>query len=150
MSQTSASDYGNISKAEAGGLYDIRPNVVSSRSAEEVVPFGRAVTYGTDTEKQVELVDNAGDTFLGVAIKTQTIVVATAGTPEYAINDTVSVLEEGAAYVEVTSDVVAGAPAYVDITNGKFTDVSASNLAVPNGFFETTATSGNLAVLKIK
>jgi hypothetical protein len=150
MSQTTAASYGNIEAAEAGAKYDIRPDVVTSRAAEEVIPFGSAVTYGTDKDKQCELVDNAADVFLGVALKLQTIVVPTGGTPQYAVSDTVSILEEGACYVEVTSDVAAGAQAYVDVSNGKFTDVSTSNLIVPGGKFFKGATSGGLAVLTIK
>lgn len=151
MSQTTAASYGStLTKAEAGAKYDIRPDVVSSRAAEEAIPFGRAVTYGTNPDKECQVVDAAGDKFLGVALKQQTIVVADGATPGYAQYDTVSVLEEGAAWVEVTSDVAAGAAAYVDVSNGKFTDVSTDNLAVPGGTFETSAVSGGLAVLKIK
>ena len=150
MSQNTAGSYGSIEKAEAGAKYDIRPDVVSSRSAEGIIAFGLAVTYGTDPENQCDVVDNVADVFLGVALKQQTIVVPNAGTPQYADKDTVSVLEEGAVWVEVTDDVVAGTAAFVDIANGKFTDVSALNLAVPGGSFETSAVSGELAVLKIK
>lgn len=150
MSQTTAASYGSIAKAEAGAKYDIRPDVVSSRAAEAAIPFGRAVTYGTNPEKECALVDNAADKFLGVALKQQTIDVASGATPGYAQFDTVSVLEEGAVFVEVTSDVAAGEAAYVDVSNGKFTDVSTDNLAVPGGTFETSAVSGGLAVLKIK
>jgi len=150
MSQNTAASYGALSKAEAGSKYDVRPDVVSSRAAEGAVAFGLAVTYGTDPEKQCEVVDNASDTFLGVALKTHTVVVAAGATPGYADEDSVSVLEQGAVWVEVTSAVAAGAPAYVDVSNAKFTDVSTDNLAVPNGSFETSAESGGLAVLKIK
>lgn len=149
MSQNSASDYGNIAKAEAGGKYDIRPDVVTSFAAEGAVPFGLAVTRGTNKDKQCVVVDAAADPFLGVALKTHTI-VQTGDVAQYEDTDTVSVLQFGACWVEVTSDVAAGAPAYVDITNGKFTDVSTDNLAVPGGKFFTTATSGNLAVLEIQ
>lgn len=147
MSQLS---YGVMAKGAAGMKYDIRPDVVSSRAAEGAIPFGRAVTYGTNPDKQCDLVDNAADKFLGVALATHTIDVAPEATPGYADKDTVSVLEEGAVWVEITSDVTAGSAAYVDIANAKFTDVTTSNLAVPNGFFETSGTSGGLAVLKIK
>lgn len=150
MSQNTAASYGNIAAAEAGGKYDIRPDTVSSRAAEVAVAFGLAVTYGTDPEKQCKLVTADTDVFLGVALKTHTIVVAADATPSYAVNDTVSVLEKGAVWVEVTSDVTAGTAAYVDIANAKFTDVALNNLAVPGGSFETSALSGGLAVLKIK
>ncbi len=151
MSQTDAASYGHtLTKAEAGAKYDISPDVVSTKSAEEAVAFGLAVTHGTDAEKQCEVVDNAADTFLGVALKQQTVVVANGATPGYAVNDAVSILEQGKVWVEVTSDVTAGAAAYVDVSNGKFTDVSTSNLAVPGGKFETSAVSGELAALTIQ
>lgn len=148
MSQSDANDYGNIAKAEAGGKYDIRPDVVTSFAAEGIVAFGLAVTRGTDGEKQCGVVDNAGDEFVGVSLREHTVVQAGA-TAQYEDTDTVAVLEQGACWVEVTSDVAAGAAAYVDIANGKFTDVPTANLAVPGGKFITTATSGNLAALAI-
>lgn len=148
MSQTTAASYGALENAIAGTKYDIRPDVVSSRAAEAAIAFGLAVTYGTDPETQCAVIDNAADVFLGVALKEQTITVDAGATPGYEATDTVAVLEKGAVYVEVTSDVTAGAAAYVDVSNGKFTDVSTDNLAVPNGRFETSAVSGDLAVLK--
>lgn len=148
MSQASVSDYGNIAKAEAGQKYDIRPDVVTSFAAEGAVPFGLAVTRGTNKDKQCDVIDNAADSFLGVALKEHTV-VQTGDTAQYEDTDTVAVLEQGACWVEVTSDVAAGAAAYVDVANGKFTDVATDNLAVPGGKFITTATSGNLAALAI-
>ena len=149
MSQTTAASYGNIAPAVAGGKYDIRPDTVVTRAAEAALPFGVGVTYGTDSDKQCKIVSSAGNTFYGVSLFQQTI-LPSGGANQYAAKDAVSILTSGAVYVEVTSDVAAGAAAYVDIANGKFTDVSTDNLAVPNGKFEKAATSGNLAVLVIK
>lgn len=148
MSQNTTASYGNIDVGLAGDKYDIRPDTVSSRAAQEAIAFGLAVTYGTDPEKQVTVVDDTGEVFLGVALRTHTIEVAPAATPAYAIGDTVSVLESGAVWVQVTSAVAAGAAAFVDVANGKFTDVSTDNLAVPGGRFETSAALNGLAVLK--
>lgn len=151
MSQTTAASYGStLTKAEAGAKYDISPDTVVSYAAEAAIPFGRAVKRGTDKQKEVLLVAADTDAFFGVALKQQTIVIATGATPGYAQYDTVSVLEQGKVWVEVTSDVTAGAAAYVDVSNGKFTDVATDNLAVPSGTFETSAVSGGLAVLAIK
>jgi hypothetical protein len=151
MSQSTLASYGHpIKKAEAGGKFDIRPDTVISRAAEAALPFGRAVTYGTNPDAQAKIVNSAAQVFLGVSLKQQTNVIAPAAVPGYIQYDTMSVLKSGAVWVEVTSDVAAGAPAYVDIANGKFTDVSTSNLAVPDGSFETSALSGGLAVLAIK
>lgn len=148
MSQDLAS-YGGISKPSAGAKYDLRPDTVITRLAEEAIPFGVAVTSGT-AEGQCTVVDNAADAFIGVALATHTVENgANASDNEYAINAAVSVLEKGACYVELTSDVAQDAAAYVDVSDGKFTDVSTDNLAVPGGFFETSGVDGGTAVLKI-
>ena len=104
MSQTNAADYGNIAIATAGQKVDLRNDTITSFAAEGAVPFGLAVKRGTDPEKQCLVVDADTDTFLGVAVKTHTI-VQTGDTAQYEDTDTVSVLEQGAVYVEVTSDV---------------------------------------------
>ncbi len=151
MSQSTLASYGYpMTKAEAGGKYDIRPDTVISRAAEAALPFGRAVTYGTNPDTQAKIVNNASQVFLGIALKQHTNAILGSAVPGYVQNETMSILKSGAVWVEVTSDVAAGAPAYVDISNGKLTDVSSSNLAVPGGSFETSALSGGLAVLAIK
>lgn len=151
MSQSNLASYGHpLKKAEAGGKYDIRPDTVISRAAEAALPFGRGVTFGTKPDAQTKIINSASQVFLGVSLKQQTNVIAPNAVPGYSQTDTVSILKSGAVWVEVTSDVAAGAAAYVDITNGKFTDVSTDNLAVPGGSFETSALSGGLAVLAIK
>lgn len=150
MSQTNAADYGDLAKGRAGQLADISPNNINSFAAEGAIAFGLAVTSGTNGNKEVVVVDADDVPFVGVALLTHTVTVDVGGTPAYAIGDTVNVMRQGAVYVEVTSDVAAEAAAYVDVATGKFTDVSTDNLAVPNGIFVESATSGNIAKLLIK
>lgn len=150
MSQNNASDYDGIAVAVAGAKVDARYDLVTSLAAEGAVPFGVAVKRGTDPEKQCEVIDADTDTFLGVALHTHTVVTPTGGTPQYADEDTVSIMNAGAVHVEVTSAVAAGAAAYVDVSNGKFTDVATDNLAVPGGTFLTAAAQNGLAQLEIK
>lgn len=150
MSQTTASSYGDLTVARAGAKYGLQNDEVASFAAEGAVPFGVAVKRGTDGEKQVEVIDADTDTFLGVALLTHTVTVASGETEQYADEDTVSVLRQGSCWVEVTSAVAAGAAAYVDVSNGKFTDVATDNLAVTGGTFETDAAQNGLAVLRIK
>lgn len=148
MTQTTAPAFDSVI-GQAGQLVDLRSVDVSSFAAEEAIPFGRAVKRGTDPEKQILIVDGSGDTFLGVSILQHTLENPLgAGEAQYAIGDTVSVAEEGPIYVEVTDAVIAGAAAFVDVANGKFTDVSTGNLAVPGGTFDSSAAANGVAILK--
>lgn len=149
MSQSNANDYTGLAVAQAGQKTDLRPDVVLSFAAEEAVPFGRALKRGTDVENQCLLVDANDVGFLGIALHQHTV-VQTGDTAQYAIGQTVSVLETGECWVEVTSNVTAGAAAHVDVSNGKLTATATSNLAVPGGTFTTSAASGELARLRIK
>jgi len=148
MSQNNVADYSGIAIATAGQKVDLRNDNVISFAAEGVVPFGLAVKRGTDPEKQCIVISANTETLLGVALKTHTV-VQTGDIAQYADTDTVSVLEQGAVYVEVTAAVVAGEAAYVDVANGKFTNVATDNLAVPNGKFISSAADAGLAALAI-
>ena len=148
MTQTTAPAFDSVI-AQAGQLVDMTDHDVDSFAAEETIPFGRAMKRGTDPEKQVLIVDGSGDTFLGVSMLQHTVENPfPSGEAQFAIGDTVSVMTEGRVYVEVTDPVIAGAAAFVDVANGKFTDVSSGNLAVPGGTFLTSAADNGIAALK--
>lgn len=147
MAQTDATTYGfSLGVAQAGQKYDIRPDVVMSFAAEVEIDPGQPVRRGTDPEKQV-LVGNAA-AFLGIALFTHTLENSISdGEASYKVGQTVSVLTEGAAYVESSVDgVVAGETAYVTAA-GAYTNVSTDNLEV--GEFLTSGDEGDLVVLKI-
>lgn len=132
--------------AQAGQKYDIRPDVVMSFAAEaEIVP-GQPVKRGTDPEKQVVVADDAG--FLGVALFTHALENGFPdGGASYQPTQTVSVLTEGAAYVESSvDDVVAGETAYVTAA-GEYTNVEATNAKA--GQFLTGGDTGALVVIQI-
>jgi hypothetical protein len=142
MSQTQAYGF-RLDVAQAGQIYDIRPNTVITLAAEAAIEPGQPVRRGTDPENQA-LIANA-TSFEGIAVFTQAQEHAyITGGAEYAIGDAVSVLKRGAIWVTVASDVAAGANAYV-AANGTITDVATDNLLI--GKFETTALSGALSVL---
>lgn len=135
-----------LTKAQAGQKYDIRPDWVMSAAAEVDINPGQPVQRGTDPEKQV-LLGNAAS-FYGVALFTHTLEQAfPAGGASYAIGQTVSVLTKGAVWVTSAVDgVVAGAPAYVT-DGGTFTPELTDNLLV--GKFITGGGEGDLVVLEL-
>jgi hypothetical protein len=147
MAQTNPNTYGySLDVAQVGQKYDIRPHVVMSFAAEEVIEPGQPLMRGTDPEKQVLASDASG--FVGIALFTQAMENAlTAGTASYQPTTTVSVLTQGAAYVASSVDtVVAGETAYVTAA-GAYTNVEGTNLVV--GQFLTSGDTGDLVVLKI-
>lgn len=147
MAQTDAASYGyQLDVAQAGQKYDIRPDVVMSFAAEAAIEPGQPLMRGTDPEKQVLVSDASG--FVGIALFTHTLEnTIAAGTASYQPAQTVSVLTQGAAYVESSVDtVVAGETAYVT-TAGEYTNVEETNLAA--GEFLTSGDTGDLVVLKI-
>lgn len=139
MSQTQ--DYGySLDKGQAGQKYDIRPDTVMSFAAEGAVDFGAPVMRGTDPEKQCETSD--ASSFLGIALFTQ-------ATEEdgYLDEDAVSVLTNGAVWVESGADtIVTGETAYIT-SAGAYTNVSTDNLEV--GTFLTGGDTGDLVVVEI-
>ena len=143
MSQTSGYDFA-LTVAQAGQLFDIRPDTVITLTAEVAIAFGRPVRRGTNPETQA-LIANA-TAFEGVAVFTQAKEQTLAGVAQYEIGDAVSVVKRGAVWVITAVAVVAGENAYVT-SAGAFTNVATSNLLV--GKFETSAGIGGLAVLAL-
>lgn len=147
MAQTDATTYGySMGVAQAGQKYDIRPDVVMSYAAEAAIAPGAPVMRGTDPDKQVLTSDGSG--FAGVALFTHAMenTLAT-GTAVYQPTTAVSVMTQGAVYVEASVDaVLGGQTAYITAT-GEFTNIEGTNLAV--GEFLTSGNIGDLVVLKI-
>lgn len=144
MSQTQAYGF-RLDVAQAGQIYDIRPNTVITLAAEEAIEPGQPVMRGTNPDTQGLISDATA--FAGVAVFTQAQEQAyITGGAEYAIGDAVSVLKKGAIWVTAAVAVVAGEPAYVTAT-GTYTNVVGTNLLV--GTFETSAGIGELAVLAL-
>lgn len=163
MAQTNESDYGfSLDAAQAGQKAGLDFDHVESFAAEGAVFFGAGVAAGTDPEKQVAVVAADTDDFMGVSLFThkqaQGIDMAASMGDQYSTGaeyrdkDTVNVLRRGRVYVEVTAEVTAGEDAYVDVLTdgeeGKFTNVSADNLAT-GGTFRSGADVGELAIVEI-
>lgn len=143
MSQTTGYDFA-LTVAQAGQLFDIRPDTIITLTAEIAIPFGSPVRRGTDPETQALIA--TASAFEGVAVLTQAKEQTLSGVARYEIGDAVSVVKRGAVWVTTAVAVVAGENAYVTAT-GTYTNVSTSNLLV--GKFETSAGIGGLAVLAL-
>ena len=157
MSQNDFASYGfTLDKAQAGQKTDLRPDTVLSRAAEGEVPFGHAVTFGTDPEKQCEVVDADTDVFLGVALFTHGVENplhngTLGGDALYADTASVSVLRKGSVWVQVTEAVEAGDAAFVNVQDtdiGLFCKTEMGNVAT-GGVFMSAADAGELAQLEI-
>lgn len=151
MFQNTPADYlpgSTQPKGLPGMLADSNPKEISSYAAEGAIACGLAVTLGTNKEKQVKKVTAANQKFLGVAIRTTTLVSVNGAALTYADKDAVSVLEEGRIWVPTTVDVTAGDAAYVDVATGKFTNVATDNLATGGSFVWVDA-ANDVAALKL-
>jgi hypothetical protein len=138
--------YQDMDTAFAGLKGDSRNDTVESYAASEDIEFGRGVmANATDPAHVVDVADNAGGVFRGVALHIHN------EARKYEEKDTVSVLRKGLVWVETGVAVTIDEPAYVDVAIGgigKFTNVSASNLAT-GGTFRSSVAAAGLALLEI-
>lgn len=135
MSQTTYS----VNHAEffKGMKADSRYDHVGSSIAEGAIGFGIGLKRGTDPEYQVLPIDDAGDTFYGVALYKES-----QETGNYADTSVVNVLRQGAVVVEATVAVNAGDAAYVNPASGNFTNNPTGTVATGGEFTKTIAAAG--------
>jgi hypothetical protein len=136
----------NIVEAQTGQIADASNRIVDSFTAEAVIGFGLPLMRGTLPQEQVlPWAGTVATPMVGVSVFTQT-----QATGRYPVDTAVSVITEGRVYVHVVDAIFinAGERAYINVTNGSFTNVSAANLLV--GKFLTTGNSaGGLFVLEL-
>lgn len=113
--------------------------------SEEVIPFGAGIMRGTDKETQCKLMVTGGQ-FLGVAIFEQKNVY---DEPQYVAKKSVKTLTHGNVWVQVNGNVTAGDAAACG-NGGKFAKSGTGTYDDIPGVFETSATNGNYAILKLK
>lgn len=113
--------------------------------SEEIIPFGAGIMRGTDKENQCKLMTTGGQ-FLGVALFEQKNVY---DKHEYADKKSIKTLTHGNVWVQVSSDVTAGDIAACG-NGGKFAKTGTESYDNIDGVFETSATNGNYAILKLK
>lgn len=144
--------------AYQGLIYAQFPSEVISLDASTVIPFGLGVSrvvgaFQTDKEQQVQLgVDANG--FFGVSVRSlDREGAANTGVIEYQVTDTVPVIRSGYVWVICVQGCIPGDEVKVDNTTGIFgnnTNFPAGiGETIVSGTWETSATAGKLAVLRL-
>lgn len=140
--------FDSVEGAYAGQIVNTEPNNLISRVAEEAIPYGQAVKQGT-ADNGVGEADNVSDVVRGIAVRDISNVSDENET--YVAGQHVLVMDRGVIWVNVgAGGANAGEPAFVIPASGLFTVTSSSNLAIPNAVFDSSATDGNLAKLRLK
>lgn len=117
-----------------------------SRTCEVSIGFGKAVSQGAGDHGIVPFA-TAPAKFLGVTVRDQA--VDADSVDAYRVYDTAGVKEVGRIWVKTGEAVVAGDPVYLT-SAGAFVKTVGTNTAVPNARFDTTAASGDLAIVRLK
>lgn len=114
------------------------------------IPFGAVACQGTN-DNQI-IVAAANKLYIGVTVIAPELVplLASATANQYNLDDVAAVMVRGGVWVTVNVNVAAGQPAGFDPANGNFQLASTTNAtAIAGGRWETTATAGSLALLRL-
>ncbi|RVU21788.1 structural cement protein Gp24 [Methylobacterium oryzihabitans] len=137
--------YGPAAAAYEGMIASAELATAISRNAEDAagIGFGKAAFQGT-AEAGIRA---AGSVFRGVTLVDHN--ARPANGDAYARGDSVPVLIRGVVWITVVNGVAAGAPAYVTGSGG-FTANASGTTAIPNASFDSSASAGGLAKLRLK
>lgn len=126
-----------------GMVANSEPAVIISRIIEGAagLGFGKAAVRGTAATQAKA--STASTKFLGVSVLDPSQPADT-----YAEGATAAIMQKGVIAVLASVDVAHGDAAYIVPATGVFTNVATSNTAV-NGVFDSTATAGSLAKLRL-
>lgn len=138
--------------AIAGMVADMSPRTVVSRIVEGVAGLGFGVVAVKGTGDRQVKASAAATAFIGITIMDPTVAPgAVPTTPDqYQEKDVCAVLQRGTVWVVAGATVVAGEQAYFVPATGVITNSSSGNTAIPGGFFDTSAASSALAILRIR
>lgn len=146
---------GNPAKGFPGQIANEEKHNQISRTVSnaEGIPFGapgfRVAGAGNDHK-----IAATGTDFLGIAVLTPAVPpVATGSTlvDGYPQNFTGAFMTDGQMFVEVNGAVAPGDAVYWDAADGQFTATATDNVAIPDAFFDTTATAaGQIVEISLK
>jgi len=139
-------------KAYAGLIYAQAPHDIVSRAVETAagIGFGVAVTRGTDPDKQVVLATSAN--FLGITIRSLEKEGGDAGAIRWNVKETAGIMRVGYIWAVCPTGCVPGnAVKYTDDTGVLDSGAAGASETQLNGAtWETTASAGELAVVRIQ
>ena len=139
-------------KAYAGLIYAQAPHDIVSRAVETAagIGFGVAVARGTDPDKQIVVAGSAD--FLGITIRSLEQEGGEAGAIRWDVKETAGIMRVGYIWAVCPTGCVPGnAVNYTDGTGILDSGTAGVGETQLNGAtWETTATAGELAVLRIQ
>ena len=145
-------------EAYLGMLGDSRPRTVETYEANEAIGFGVALVRvtGAGNEEKCQTAagtsgaDNVATNFLGINLRTATPRPSTDDPTEYQTGTNVSALARGNVWVACNGNVTAGQKVTFN-SAGRLgsANPSASIKLIPGATWETSATSGELALVRI-
>ncbi len=143
--------YSTMTAARAGQIADMQEsyNAFSRTVATAAgIAFGAPVQRGASDGLAKAIGDGSATTFLGVAMRTQS---RDANNPDkFAEYEDVRILDKGVIWVTVGANVAQGDAVYFVTATGVWTNSATSATSVANAVWDSTATSGNLAILRLK
>ena len=143
---TVQSTYGTMSAARAGMIANAEEmgNDIS-RTVEDAagIGFGLPVFQGSADDG---ITATVGTAFRGITVRSQ---ARDAVNPNvYAEHESAKVRTKGVIWVTVLAAVTAGAAVYFT-DDGEWTDTSTDNTAVTNAIFDSSASAGGLAKIRL-
>ncbi len=120
-------------------------NIITGVLSVATIGFGKVVVQGA-SEKLVKP-SAASALFRGITTLDLTKDFGTADT--FAIGDNVPIMTKGVIWVTASVAVAIGDSAYYVPATGVITNVSTSNTAIPNAFFDSATSGSGLARLRI-
>lgn len=141
----------STSRGAPGGIYDLTPRAVNSRSAEEKILFGIGVVQGSTPGSNIAIPtkDSTASMFEGVSVNGGTQEMDLEGKTVVKAGTSVSVMRHGRVWVRVEDDaeIAYGEDAYLIIDGdsaGYFTnaDSEATKVAIAGRFIGASGTDG--------
>lgn len=131
-----------------GAQATMLPATIISRNVEPAagIGFGVAVAQGT-TDKGIVAFGGSANKYVGITMLDRSAVGTTAAPDSFAQRTSARVMTKGDVWVNASVQVAAGDPVYLVAATGLFTNVSTSNVLVPNARFDTSTTGANELVV---
>lgn len=158
--QSGSVRYGNIAFAVAGQIVDLYFNeVVSAPVKTAAIDFGSPVNFESDGTVTLLTNGTAITGFKGIAVRElarEMDVRGVAAVTKYIVGAVAGIMRKGHIYVKVASDALVGAAigglvytkggVFYGSANGAATD---GLVAIPGATFESVASAGNVAELRL-
>lgn len=128
-----------------GMVADMSTATIVSRTVTAATGFGKAMIADGEHKARAMFTGDAAADFGGFSIRSQATKAESVN--EYPVNDTAGILLRGAIWVEVSANVTANTAVHVDLATGEIS--GAGGITIPNAKFETDATAGNVAKVRL-